>query len=120
MRPRARMHGRCRGGLVALAHVFAAASPLPSPAAGAPAKAVQVAIEHFAFSPRTLTVPAGSEVVWTNRDEEPHTVTSAGGGFTSSAALDTGDTHAVTFSRPGTYAYYCTVHPMMVGTIVVK
>jgi plastocyanin len=114
------MPGRCRGGLVALAFVFAATNPPPTPAAGAPAKAVQVAIEHFAFSPRTLTVPVGSKVVWTNRDEEPHTVTSAGGGFGSSAALDTGDTHAAIFSKPGTYAYYCTIHPMMVGTIVVK
>lgn len=97
-----------------------AAGPLPALAAGTPAQAAQVAIRNFAFSPKTLTVSAGTRVVWTNQDEEPHTVTSAGAGFRSSAALDTGDTHAVTFARPGTYAYYCSIHPMMVGTIVVK
>ena len=83
-------------------------------------KVYQIAIRDFAFEPKTLTVPVGASVKWVNQDEEPHVITSAGKQFTSSKALDTGDTHAVTFSKPGTYAYYCSIHPMMVGTIIVQ
>jgi len=82
--------------------------------------AYQVAIQNFAFAPKTLTVPVGTRITWTNRDEEPHVVVSAGALFTSSKALDSGDTYTVTFSKPGTYAYYCSIHPMMVGTIIVQ
>ncbi|HEY9131760.1 MAG TPA: cupredoxin family copper-binding protein [Dyella sp.] len=88
------------------------------PHADKPAGAT-VAISQFAFSPKELTVPVGTRVVWTNRDEEPHVVTSAGNQFTSSQALDTDDSYAVTFTKPGIYAYYCSIHPHMVGTIVV-
>jgi plastocyanin len=84
------------------------------------AKKQQVAIQNFAFEPKTLTVPVGTRVVWTNHDEEPHVVTSAGGTFVSSKALDSGDTYAVMFLKPGTYTYYCSIHPMMVGTIIVQ
>ena len=83
------------------------------------AKPYPVAIRNFAFAPKTLTVPAGTQVVWTNADEEPHVITSAGALFISSKALDTGDSYTVRFSKPGTYAYYCAIHPMMVGTIIV-
>lgn len=82
--------------------------------------AYQVAIQNFAFSPKTLTVAVGTRVTWTNRDEEPHVITSAGAQFTGSKALDSGDTYTVTFSKPGTYAYYCSIHPMMVGTVIVQ
>jgi plastocyanin len=90
--------------------------------ASTPAKTAtyQVEIRNFAFAPRTLTVPAGARVVWTNRDDEPHLITSAGGAFTASHALDTSDSYAITFAKPGTYAYYCSIHPMMVGTIIVQ
>lgn len=84
------------------------------------ANTYEIAIQNFAFAPKTLTVPAGTRVVWTNRDEEPHVVTSAGAQFASSKALDSGDTYMVTFSKPGTYAYYCSIHPMMVGMITVQ
>ena len=80
----------------------------------------QIEIRNFAFAPATLTVPAGTRVVWTNQDEEPHVITSAGSLFASSKGLDTGDAYAVTFSKPGTYAYYCSIHPMMVGTVIVQ
>ncbi|GAB2559710.1 cupredoxin domain-containing protein [Rhodanobacter koreensis] len=80
----------------------------------------QIEIRNFAFVPATLTVPAGTRVVWTNQDEEPHVITSAGSLFASSKGLDTSDSYAVTFSKPGTYAYYCSIHPMMVGTIIVQ
>jgi plastocyanin len=88
--------------------------------ASSKAAASQVEIRNFAFAPNAITVPVGTRVVWTNRDEEPHVVTSAGKQFATSPALDTSDTYAVTFSRPGTYAYYCSIHPMMVGTIIVQ
>ena len=98
----------------------AAAVAIQTPAVASEAAAMRVEIRNFMFAPATLTVHPGTRVVWTNKDEEPHTVTSAGSLFTSSAALDSDDTYAVTFSKPGTYAYYCSIHPMMVGTIVVK
>ncbi|GLQ96014.1 cupredoxin domain-containing protein [Dyella mobilis] len=84
------------------------------------ARTYQVAIRNFAFEPGTITVPAGATVVWVNQDEEPHTVTSAGSGFASSKALDTDDRYEAIFSRPGTYTYYCSIHPHMVGTIIVQ
>ena len=83
-------------------------------------KGMEVTIEKFAFQPKELSVPVGTKVVWTNNDEEPHTVTSPGEQFKSSKALDGGDTYSVTFSKPGTYTYFCTVHPFMTGTITVK
>jgi plastocyanin len=79
-----------------------------------------VVIRNFAFQPATLTVTAGSKVVWTNRDEEPHLVVSAGAQFPASPALDTDDSYATTFAKPGTYTYFCSIHPHMVGTIIVK
>lgn len=80
-----------------------------------------VTIDNFAFSPAILTVPPGTQVTWTNRDEEPHTVTSADAGATfKSAALDTDDKFTFTFDKPGTYKYFCSIHPHMSGTIVVK
>jgi plastocyanin len=84
------------------------------------AKSYRVEIHGFAFSPKTLSVPVGVRVTWVDGDEEPHVVTSAGSLFTSSKALDTGDSFSTTFQKPGTYAYYCSIHPMMVGTIIVQ
>jgi plastocyanin len=88
--------------------------------AGAAAPAA-VTIANFAFSPTPLTVAAGTKVTWSNTDEEPHTVTSADGGNTfKSPALDTDDKFSFTFAKPGTYKYFCSVHPRMVGTVIVK
>lgn len=86
--------------------------------AGDAAPATTVDIRNFAFAPRNVTVAVGTRVTWTNRDDEPHRI--ASGQFAPSHALDTGDSYAVTFSKPGTYAYFCSIHPMMVGTITVK
>jgi len=79
-----------------------------------------VTIRNFAFEPATLSVSLGSKVVWINRDDEPHLVVSAGGQFPASPALDTDDSYATVFSKPGTYTYFCSIHPHMVGTIIVK
>lgn len=89
-------------------------------AAGAGTKPVAVDIRNFAFTPKTLTIATGTRVVWTNRDDEPHVVVSAGHQFATSRALDTSDSYAVTFDHAGTYTYYCAIHPMMVGTIIVQ
>ena len=79
----------------------------------------RVEVKDYEFLPATLAVPAGTMVTWTNRDDEPHTVTSSEQVF-ASPGLDAGETFSYTFSTPGTYTYYCKLHPHMTGTIVVK
>ena len=80
-----------------------------------------VTIEDFAFGPATLTVPRGTTVRWTNKDDEPHTVASADDPkLFKSSALDTGDSFAFTFDRAGRFKYFCTIHPHMQGTVVVE
>lgn len=78
-----------------------------------------VMAKDFMFAPTSLTVRAGSTVTWTNNDDEPHTVVSVTGLFRS-AALDTKDSFSFRFDKPGTYRYSCSIHPRMVGTIVVE
>jgi plastocyanin len=78
-----------------------------------------VKIDNFTFGPQTLTVPAGTTVKWTNQDDIPHTVTSTTKAF-KSQALDTGDNFSVTFTTPGVYEYFCSLHPHMTGKIVVE
>jgi len=85
----------------------------------APEGSTIVMAKDFMFAPTSLTVAAGSTVTWTNRDDEPHTVASEGGLFRS-AALDTNESFSFRFDKPGTYHYLCTIHPRMVGTIVVR
>ncbi|PMS35352.1 plastocyanin [Trinickia symbiotica] len=93
------------------------AAPSPS---GGKATTYNVEIRNFAFEPKEITVPAGARIVWVNRDEEPHLVVSVGGAFKPSQALDTNDSFATVLAKPGTYQYYCGIHPMMVGRIVVR
>jgi plastocyanin len=81
--------------------------------------AIKISAKDFMFSPTSITVKAGSTVTWTNLDEEPHTVFSDTGLFRSSA-LDTKDIFSYKFDKPGTYHYLCTIHPRMMGTIVVE
>jgi plastocyanin len=84
-------------------------------AAAAPAA---VEIKNLHFVPDKLTIAAGTTVTWKNEDNNPHTVTDRGRVFRS-AGLDTGDTFSYTFTAPGEFTYFCTIHPMMVGRIVV-
>jgi plastocyanin len=88
-------------------------------AVAAPANTIQVSAKNFMFSPATITVKVGATVTWLNLDEEPHTVFSNAGLFRSSA-LDTKESFSFTFDKPGTYHYLCTIHPQMLGTIVVE
>ena len=83
------------------------------------AKTNQIVIKDFHFTPQTLTVKAGEKITWINRDEEPHTVVSVEKQFKKSAALDTDQEFTITAGAPGTYSYFCSVHPKMTGTIVV-
>jgi plastocyanin len=90
-------------------------------AADAPVAPNQVTIDNFAFNPKTLTVPVGTEVTWINRDDVPHTATSAvKPRLFDSKTLDTDDKFSHVFTTPGTYPYFCAVHPHMTGEIVVK
>jgi plastocyanin len=83
------------------------------------AKTNQIVIKDFHFTPQTLTVKAGEKITWINRDEEPHTVVSVEKQFKKSAPLDTDQEFTITVGAPGTYTYFCSVHPKMTGTIVV-
>lgn len=81
--------------------------------------AVQIKIDNFSFAPQEVVVPAGATVTWTNADDIPHTVTSTADQF-KSKALDTDDRVSFTFNEPGTYEYFCSIHPRMTGKIIVK
>lgn len=81
--------------------------------------AVEVKIDNFSFTPAMITIPAGTTVRWTNRDDIPHTVVSDDQKF-QSKALDTDDQYSYTFTQPGTYGYFCSIHPKMTGKVVVQ
>jgi plastocyanin len=83
-----------------------------------PVSGADVKIDNFSFGP-DLTIGAGTTVTWTNHDDVPHTVASDSKLF-KSKVLDTDDRYSYTFTKPGTYVYYCTVHPKMTAKIVVK
>ena len=78
-----------------------------------------VKIDNFVFGPQTLTVPVGTTVTWTNKDDIPHTTVSTDGVF-KSKVMDTDEEFSYKFTKEGTYSYYCSVHPKMTGKIVVK
>jgi plastocyanin len=139
MRMQANTVATARGALLAAAFLMtqaaAAASAAPPTPHAMPMTAViraatdkpgttvadnTVSIMNFAFQPTTLTVAAGSRVVWVNHDDEPHLVVSAGAQFKASPAMDTDDRYALVFATPGTYTYFCSIHPHMVGKIIVK
>jgi plastocyanin len=79
----------------------------------------EVKIDNFSFGPATLTVTAGTSVTWTNRDDIPHTVVSTDG-FFKSKVLDTDEKFSFTFSKAGTYPYFCSIHPKMTGKVMVQ
>ena len=79
----------------------------------------EVSIDNFSFAPMEMTISAGSQVTWINKDDVPHTVVSVDHQF-KSKALDTDEKFSFTFQNPGTYEYFCSVHPKMTGKIIVK
>src|SRR5271156_3008314 len=78
-----------------------------------------VKIDNFVFGPQTIKVPVGTTVTWTNSDDIPHTSVSTDGVF-KSKVMDTDEKFSYTFSKAGTYPYYCTIHPKMTGQVVVQ
>jgi plastocyanin len=79
---------------------------------------VTVSIDNFSFSPKEITVAKGTTVKWVNRDDVPHTVVS--GGVFRSKALDTDDSYTFTFTDAGSFSYFCSVHPVMIGRVIVQ
>jgi amicyanin len=103
---------------------IALAAAVLAPAAIFPTASVQAAetevnIDQFTFYPQRITVKAGTTVTWNNEDDVPHTVASSGKAF-KSKALDTRDKFSFTFTTPGTYDYFCSLHPHMTGAVVVE
>src|SRR5215467_1002067 len=94
-------------------------NPCRAKAADDQAATTEVRVDNFTFGPDTLTVPVNSTVTWINKDDVPHVIASNDGVF-KSKALDTDDKYSYTFSKAGTYPYYCSIHPKMVGKIVVQ
>jgi plastocyanin len=103
--------------VTALAVAALAAGALASE--GAQAADTKVQIDQYAFLPQRITVKPGTTVTWTNDDDAPHTIASSAKVF-KSRPLDTGDKFSFTFTTPGTYAYFCSVHPQMTGTVTVE
>lgn len=91
----------------------------PPPARGTPA--ARIVIGNFTFEPKELNVRVGTVLSWLNEDDAPHTVIGADRGSPiQSPPLDTGERYSVTLTTPGTYAYFCSLHPHMTGTITVQ
>ena len=105
---------------IAAAAAFAVDAAPGATTVAAAAASPEVTISNFSFQPPLLTVKVGTRVTWTNRDTTPHTVTSTDKRFESSSGMDTNDRYSYVFGKAGTYEYFCSLHPMMVGKIVVS
>jgi plastocyanin len=105
--------------LTAVGMVILAAMEVYVPSVADSPDSTKVVVKDFMFNPTPLAVKAGSTVTWTNMDDEPHTVVSDTGLF-KSGGLDTNESYSFKFDKPGTYHFTCSIHPRMVGTIVVQ
>jgi plastocyanin len=103
--------------LAASAFLMSAVASITKAAPAPAAAAVQ--IDNFTFNAASLTVKPGTTITWTNGDDIPHTVVAKDGSF-KSKVLDTGDRFSFTFAKAGQFGYFCSIHPHMTGTIVVK
>ena len=104
--------------LVAVVSGLGSITCAAAPPANAPSE-IAIKIDNFSFSPATITVPVGTTVRWTNHDDIPHTVVSEDKVF-KSRVLDSDGDFTYTFTKPGTYSYFCSIHPKMVGKVVVQ
>ena len=85
------------------------------------ASTAEVKVDNFSFGPASLTVAIGTTVTWTNRDDIPHTVVSTDDAKAfKSKVLDTDQSFSFTFSKAGTYPYFCSIHPKMTGKVIVQ
>ena len=110
---------------VSVLAIFVAATGFFGKAAGreeatSAAATAQIKIDNFAFSPTELKVSAGTTIEWINRDDIPHTVVSDDKTTFKSKLLDTDETFSFTFSKSGTYDYFCSVHPKMTAKVIVQ
>lgn len=108
-------------GMAALLLASLAMAGAPEISASTPADTpqVEVKVDNFSFTPATITVPAGTTVRWTNRDDIPHNVVANDNSF-KSKVMDTDETFSYTFTKAGTYDYFCSIHPKMTGKVVVQ
>ena len=104
---------------VVLALILGGVAASVSARAESKAETVEVKIDNFTFGPATVTVPVGTTITWTNKDDIPHTVVSTDGAF-KSKVLDTDEKFSFTFSKAGIYPYFCSIHPKMTAKIVVQ
>ena len=112
-------HVTARTLVLALTIVAIALVGLGSAADEPAAKTVKIKIDNFAFVPDVLTISPGTTVTWLNADDVPHVVRTEDKTI-KSPPLDTDDTFSYTFERKGTYPYFCSLHPKMVGKVVVQ
>jgi len=103
---------------MALCGLTAGAFGPPALAAGAPSGPT-VKIDNFVFGPQAITVPVGTTVTWVNQDDIPHTVVADDKSF-KSKVMDTDEKFSFTFTKPGEFGYFCSLHPHMVGKVIVK
>ena len=111
--------GRYRGSLAAVSVAMLSWLAACSPSTAGTPDPTKILMKDFMFVPMSLTVKAGSTVTWANMDDEPHSVVSDTGLFRS-GAVDTNESFSFKFDKPGTYHFTCSIHPRMVGTIVVQ
>ena len=100
------------------------AAPLPMPSLAAAqaekeANSPSVHIDNFTFSPQEITIPRGGTVTWVNDDDIPHALAASEKAFRSKA-MDTEERFSFTFNKPGTYEYFCSLHPHMQGKVIVR
>ena len=119
MRERIQKAGRIAAIVLASTLVIGGSASLLAQAGADKLPAAEIKIDNFSFGPVLLTVAPGTKVTWTNRDDIPHTIVADDKTF-KSRALDTDETFSYTFDAPGTYPYFCSIHPHMTGTVVVK
>ncbi|HLK03712.1 MAG TPA: cupredoxin family copper-binding protein [Candidatus Acidoferrum sp.] len=101
-----------------LHHTLGAIRPINATPQAAQEMMAVVKIDNFSFSPQTLEIKAGTKVTWTNADDIPHTVVSDDKVF-KSKALDTDEKFSFTFDKPGTFPYFCSLHPKMTAKVIV-
>src|SRR3979409_1449570 len=119
MRKSVRIAGVITPLVIAFVLLAAGSSSISAKLHQPPTATSEVKIDNFSFGPTTLTVAVGTTVTWTNRDDIPHTVVSDEKVF-KSRVLDTDEKFSFTFTKPGTYPYFCSVHPKMTGKVVVQ
>jgi plastocyanin len=105
--------------VAALALIATKQQAVQASAQATPAASAEVKIDNFSFGPAALIVAVGTTVTWVNRDDIPHTVVSTDGAF-KSKVLDTDEKFSFTFSKAGSYPYFCSIHPKMTGKVVVQ